>query len=104
MTFPTKNLPIYRFADYKEQVIGLLARVCRVSVETLAALLEAYWRIIGQVPGSDKPGKAVRQRFDADAIRRRRGRVGHDKAKIMLLIQEMNVQEPIEQLLAQLTK
>ena len=25
----------YRFADYKEQVIDLLMRVCRVSVETM---------------------------------------------------------------------
>jgi len=47
---------------------------------------------------------AIRQKFDADAIRQRRGRVGHDKAKIMHLIREMDIQEPIEQLLAQLTK
>jgi len=46
----------------------------------------------------------IRQKFDAEAIRQRRGRVGHDKAKIMRLIREMDVQEPIEQLLAQLTK
>jgi len=30
--------------------------------------------------------------------------VGHDKVKIMRLIREMDVKEPIEQLLAQLTK
>ena len=33
----------YRFADYKERVIALLGRVCRVSVETM--------QIVGQMPG-----------------------------------------------------
>ncbi|MCY7359042.1 MAG: hypothetical protein LH609_16605, partial [Rudanella sp.] len=33
----------YRFADYKEHVIDLLQRVCRVSVETM--------RIVGEMPG-----------------------------------------------------
>lgn len=30
----------YRFADYKEEVIGLLGRVCRVSVETMRVVKE----------------------------------------------------------------
>jgi predicted helicase len=30
----------YRFADYKEQVIELLAKVCRVSVDTVALVAE----------------------------------------------------------------
>ena len=30
----------YRFADYKEKVIGLLMRVCTVSVETMAVIRE----------------------------------------------------------------
>jgi predicted helicase len=34
----------YRFADYKEQVIDLLGRVCRVSVETM--------RVVGEMPES----------------------------------------------------
>jgi predicted helicase len=33
----------YRFADYKEQVIDLLDRVCRVSVETM--------EVVGEMPG-----------------------------------------------------
>lgn len=72
--------------------------------KTLAALVEAYHQITGEAKANGKPVKPIRQKFDADAIRRRRGRVGHDKAKVMRLIHEMDVQEPIEQLLAQLTK
>ncbi len=71
--------------------------------KTLAALVEAYRQITGESKNNGKSIKSIRQKFDADAIRRRRGRVGHDKAKIMRLIKEMDVQEPIEQLLTQLT-
>lgn len=73
-------------------------------VKTLAALMEAYRKITGEAKATSKPVNPIRQKFNADAIRQRRGRVGHDKAKIMRLIREMDVQEPIEQLLAQLTK
>jgi hypothetical protein len=73
-------------------------------VKTLTALMEAYREITGEAKAARKPVNPIRRKFDADAIRQRRGRVGHDKAKIMRLIREMDVQEPIEQLLAQLTK
>lgn len=72
--------------------------------KTLLALMEAYQQITTSKRTNGKEIKQIRQQFDADAIRRRRGRVGHDKDKIMRLIQEMDIQEPIEQLLAQLTK
>lgn len=90
-----------------EQKLEFIEEVSHISdEETLAALREAYRQITGQRKSDKgKPPKAViRQKFDADAIRRRRGRIGHDKAKIMRLIQEMDVQEPIEELLAQLGK
>jgi len=73
-------------------------------VKTLSALMEAYRKILGEMKDTSKMVTSIRQKFDADAIRQRRGHVGHDKAKIMRLIREMDVQEPIEQLLAQLTK
>ena len=72
--------------------------------KTLAALMEAYQKISGEAKANSKAINSIRQKFDADAIRQRRGHIGHDKAKIMRLIREMDVQEPIEQLLAQLTK
>lgn len=69
----------------------------------LTELVAAYRKIAGEAK-SNKQVKSIRQKFDANAIRLRRGHLGHDKAKIMRLIREMNVQEPIEQLMAQLTK
>ncbi len=73
-------------------------------VKTLAALIEAYQKITGEAKSDSKAVNSIRQKFDADVIRQRRGHIGHDKAKILRLIREMNVQEPIDQLLAQLTK
>jgi len=90
-----------------EQKLEFIQEVSHISdEETLAALREAYRQITEHNMGSNvKPSKAViRQKFDADAIRRRRGRAGHNKAKIMRLIREMDVREPIEVLLAQLGK
>jgi hypothetical protein len=73
-------------------------------VKTLAALMEAYRKITEESKVSQKGKDSIRQKFDADAIRQRRGKKGHDKAEIIRLIQEMDIQEPIEQLLAQLSK
>lgn len=72
--------------------------------KTLTALIDAYRKITEEADKNSRPVKTVRPKFDADAIRQRRGRIGHDKTKIMKLIHEMDVQEPIEQLLSQLTK
>lgn len=88
-----------------EKKLELIREVSRIEDEkTLAALMDAYLQITGEAKKNGKPAKTIRQKFDAAAIRRRRGRAGHDKAKIMQIIREMDVQEPIEQLLAQLTK
>ena len=57
--------------------------------------MEAYRKITSETNVRNKPVNTIRQKFNADAIRQRRGHVGHDKAKIMRLIQEMDVQEPI---------
>lgn len=87
--------------EFTEQKLEFLQEVSEIKDEkTLAALIAAYHEIVG----NGKPAKTTRKKFDADAIRHRRGRVGHDKVKIMQLIREMDVQEPIEQLLSQLTK
>ncbi len=90
----------------EEQKLEFIRQVSGIEDEkTLAALVEAYRQITRQAKTADgKPGKSIRQKFDAETIRINRGRVGHDKAKIMRLIKEMDIQEPVEQLLAQLTK
>jgi hypothetical protein len=49
--------------------------------------------------------KPLREIFDAEAIKREQHWQGqHDKPAIMQLIGEMDIEEPIETLLAQLTK
>jgi len=72
--------------------------------KTLLALMEAYRQITDKSDTKGRSLKSIRQKFDADAIRQRRGYIGHDKIKIMKLIREMDVQEPVELLVAQLTK
>jgi hypothetical protein len=91
--------------SFAEKKLELIREVSSIEdVHTLSALMEAFQKITGASKESGKLANPIRQKFDADAIRKNRGRVGHNKAKIMQLIQEMDVQEPIEQLLAQLTK
>ena len=88
-----------------EKKLEFIREVSGINDEkTLAAMIEAYRKITGEANASSKAVNPFRQKFDADAIRQRRGHIGHDKVKIMRLIREMEVQEPIEQLLAQLTK
>lgn len=61
---------------------------------------------------SDKPddirlllSKPLRETFDVEAIKREQHWQGqHDKLAMMQLIEEMGIEEPIETLLAQLTK
>jgi hypothetical protein len=49
--------------------------------------------------------KPFREKFDPDAMKREQGWKGqHDKAEIFRLIKEMDVTEPIELLISQLTK
>ena len=87
-----------------EQKIAFIREVFEIEDEkTLSALIEAYLQITTQAKADAKP-KTIRKKFDAEAIRRNRNRVGHDKDEIMSLIREMDVQEPIDQLLNQLSK
>ena len=88
-----------------EKKLEFIQEVSKIEdLKTLAALMEVYRKITQEAKTATKSVNPIRQKFDADAIRQRRVRVGHDKAKVMRIIQEMDVQEPIEQLLAQLTK
>ena len=49
--------------------------------------------------------KPMRKKFDPEEMKREQGWTGkHDKEGIMRLIKEMDVQEPIEEMLALLTK
>ncbi len=46
----------------------------------------------------------IPEKFDAEAVRRSRGYRTPNKAEFMRIVREMNVQEPIEDLLATLSK
>ena len=49
--------------------------------------------------------KGTREKFDPEEIKQEQGWKGqHDKEEMMRLIHEMDIQEPIELLLSQLTK
>ena len=48
--------------------------------------------------------KKIPEKFDADAVRCSRGYRKPDKEEIFRLIREIDIQEPIELLLSQLTK
>ncbi len=49
--------------------------------------------------------KPLREKFDPEAMKRAQGwSGGHDKASILQLFREMNVDEPVELLLTQLSK
>ncbi|MDZ4681532.1 MAG: hypothetical protein SH848_17920 [Saprospiraceae bacterium] len=90
--------------DLAEQKIAFIREVSEIENEkTLSALIAAYLQITAPAKADAKP-KPIRKKFDAEAIRHSRGGVGHDKDKIMGLIREMDIQEPIEQLLSQLSK
>ena len=54
--------------------------------------------------GLRKYQKPTRKKTDLEAIKIERGFKAHDKEEIFRLIREINIQEPIELLLAQLTK
>ncbi len=46
----------------------------------------------------------IRKRLDPKMLKRKQGLKRHDEEKIMQIIRKMNIQEPIEVLLSQLTK
>lgn len=88
-----------RKADFIQELVAMRDEVI------LAALIEAYRQIKNtQKKPSMRAVKGIRPHFDAAAIRHRRDRKGHDKTKIMRIIREMEVKEPIELLLSQLSK
>ncbi|MCC6726374.1 MAG: hypothetical protein IT258_17840 [Saprospiraceae bacterium] len=56
-------------------------------------------------PLEQKMLKPMRKKFDPEEMKREQGWTGkHDKEGIMRLIKEMDVKEPIEEMLALLTK
>ncbi|MFN0036655.1 MAG: hypothetical protein ACKVUS_16435 [Saprospiraceae bacterium] len=46
----------------------------------------------------------IRKRLDPEMLKRKQKLKGHDEEKIMRIIRKMDIQEPVEVLLSQLTK
>ena len=51
-----------------------------------------------------KYARRIRKRLDPEMLKRKQKLKRHDEEKIMQIIRKMNIQEPIEVLLSQLTK
>ncbi len=52
-------------------------------------------------PGLHRP---IREKFNPEEVKQAQGWKGNNEAEILRIIREMNVEEPIEELLARLTK
>ncbi len=93
--------------DLAERKTGIMQAVSQMQGEREIAQLEAFVRQIQEQEPESKKKYGLRKipkKFDAEAVRRSRGYRKPDKEEFMRIIREMNVQEPVEELLAMLTK
>ncbi len=91
--------------DFAERKLEFIHDVSQISDERDFAQLEEVMRQIRERQERvEKYSKPLKKKFDPEAVKRARGFKGHDKDEIFRLIREINVQEPVELLLAQLTK
>jgi hypothetical protein len=90
------------FAEQKLQFIREISAL--EDTETFSQLLLAYNSLLAQRNHTDRYKKKILQKFNAAAIKENRRFKNHNRAEIMALIDAMNIQEPIELLLSQLSK
>lgn len=90
------------FAEQKLQFIREISALD--DIETFSQLLLAYNSLLAQRDHTDRYKKKIPQKFNAAAIKKSRKFKNHDRAEIMALIDAINIQEPIEVLLSQLSK
>lgn len=91
--------------NFQERKAHLLEAVHAIHDEKdLAEWEEVYQRIRERKARLQKYRATLREKFDPEAVRRSRDYRRPDKAKVMRLAKEMDVQEPIELLISQLTK
>ena len=91
--------------DLSERKLELIQEVSQIRDERdLNQLEETLRNIRERQERIQKYSKPIPKKFDPETIKRQRGFKGHDKEEMFRLIREMNVQEPIEELLAMLTK
>ncbi len=90
--------------DFHEKKTHLLNAVHAIHDENdLADWEEVYQKIKERRERFLQYRATLREKFDPDAVRRSRGYRKPDKTRVMGLIQQMNIQAPIELLVSQLT-
>ncbi len=90
-------------AEFQEKKAQLLEAIHAISDEKdLAEWEEVYRKVRESRERIQQYRATLKEKFDPEAIRRSHRRP--NKAKVKRLIKQMDVQEPIELLLAQLTK
>lgn len=91
--------------DLSERKLELIKEVSEIRDEKDLSQLEETLRVIHERQERiQKFSKPIHKKTDPDAIKRQRNFKGHDKEEMFRLIREIDVQEPIEELLAMLTK
>ncbi|MBK7939361.1 MAG: hypothetical protein IPJ82_20760 [Lewinellaceae bacterium] len=91
--------------DLAERKLELIQEVSQIQDEQdFAQLEETLRKIRERQERLQKYRKQIPQKFDPEAVKLKRGYKGHDKEEFMRLVKEINVQEPVEELLAMLTK
>ncbi len=90
---------------FQERKTQLLEAVHAISDEKdLAEWEEVYQKVRERRERVQQYRATLKEKFDPEAVRRSRGGRKPDKADVMRLIKQMDVQEPVELLLSQLTK
>ncbi|MFN0037590.1 MAG: hypothetical protein ACKVUS_21210 [Saprospiraceae bacterium] len=90
--------------DFQDRKTHLLDAVHAINDEgDLAEWEEVYQKIKARRERMLQYRATLREKFDPETVRRSRGYRKPDKANVMRLIKQMNVQEPVELLLSQLT-
>ncbi|MFN0035345.1 MAG: hypothetical protein ACKVUS_09765 [Saprospiraceae bacterium] len=91
--------------DLAERKLELIQEVSQIRDEQDFAQLENLLRQIRErQEGLMKYRKPLPKKFDPEAVKRRKGFKGQDRETFMHLVREINVQEPVEDLLAMLSK
>ncbi len=92
--------------DIAERKLEIIQAISQMQGEQEISKVEAAIReILAHHERNRKYGvEKIPKKFDADAVRRSRGYRKPDKEEFMRLVRELDVQEPIEELLAMLTK
>lgn len=91
--------------NFQERKAHLLEAVSAISDEKdLAEWEEAHRKVQERRARMEKYRVKLREKFDPESVRRSREFRKPDKNKVMHLIKEMNVREPIELLISQLTR